>query len=86
MAAEILARNILVLEQLEEIVTAFYTEKIIFVLLKGIALINFFPEYIMSRTMEDIDLLIYPGQIEKAKQVLYQLKYQKSKLDPYAFK
>ena len=86
MSVEILARNILVLDQVEEIATAFSTESIYFVLLKGIALVNLLPEYLSYRVMEDIDILVRPEQLEKAKETLYSLRYKKSDYDPYAFR
>jgi len=82
---ETIARNLLILKQFEEISQKFQREKIDYILLKGIALITLFPEYIKYRQMEDIDLLIKPEQLKLAKIVLMSMGYKKAKQDPYAF-
>jgi len=82
---ETIARNLLILKQFEEISQKFKREKIDYILLKGIALITLFPEYIKYRQMEDIDLLIKPEHLKLAKLVLMSMGYKKAKQDPYAF-
>ncbi len=80
-----IARNLLILKQLEDILQKFQKDNIDFILLKGIALITLFPEYIKYREMEDIDILVKPEQLKLAKFSLLSMAYKKAKLDPYAF-
>jgi len=76
MDKNVLARNILILSQLDDIASAFAATGVRCALLKGAALILSFPSYAKTRNMEDIDLLIPPGQLAAAKEALSRLGYR----------
>ncbi len=82
MDRNILARNILILNQLEEIASAFSKNNISAVLLKGAALIVSFPAYSGIRNMEDIDMLVRPNDITAAKDTLSSMGYTPAPEDP----
>jgi len=71
--------------QLVEILDEFRQRRVQAILLKGAGLIELFPEYMREREMEDIDLLVKPGQLKQAKDALVSLGYTKAEKDPYAF-
>ncbi|OIO74709.1 MAG: hypothetical protein AUJ85_04940 [Elusimicrobia bacterium CG1_02_37_114] len=81
----IIARNILILEQLKEVIKAFGKQNIDVILLKGVSMLTLFPEYIREREMEDIDLLVRKSDIIRAKDTLISLGYEHVPDDPWAF-
>lgn len=85
MNKSILARNLSIHGQLEEITKALSADNIPVILLKGIALIELFPDYMGKRNMEDIDLLFRKQDISKARCVLQKLGYAPAPEDPWAF-
>lgn len=85
MDKNILARNILIIKQFEEIAACLKTNNIPVILLKGIALINIFPDYCAQRTMEDMDMLFSPHDIKTVRNLLFSLNYSSAPEDPWAF-
>lgn len=85
MESKIIARNIIILEQLKELNQEFLKNNIKIILLKGISLIILFPDYIKSRIMEDIDLLVKPDEFKKVENILYSLGYKNVVYDPFAY-
>lgn len=82
----ILARNILIHKQFETVSSVFSSMDIPVILLKGIALTELFPEYSAVRLMEDIDLLIRPYDMKRARAALVDLGYAPSPEDPWAYR
>jgi hypothetical protein len=80
-----IARNLLILAQLEETAHLFSRQAIPVVVLKGAALIQLHPSYCAERTMEDIDLLVRPGDLEKARRLLLFHGYTPARDDPAAY-
>lgn len=85
MDKNILARNILILKQFEEIADCLKTHNVPVILLKGIALINIFPDYCAQRIMEDMDMLFRPQDIKTVRNLLLSLNYSSAPEDPWAF-
>lgn len=82
MNRSILARNLLLNNELSTISQAFNASNIPLILLKGIALTHLFPEYSKERLMDDIDLLIQPKHIKDVRKILNSLKYKSIHDDP----
>lgn len=80
----ILVRNILIRKQIEEIVDECSRYNIKLVLLKGVALIELFPEYTFDREIEDIDVLIKESDYKRFVSLLEKLGYRRVPYDPYA--
>ncbi|MHB9154824.1 MAG: nucleotidyltransferase family protein [Endomicrobiales bacterium] len=81
----ILARNIRISRQTEELAAVFLHCGIPAVLLKGAALIQVFPAYCAERMMEDIDILLRPQDLAAARSLLLCRGYRPSPEDPCAF-
>ncbi|MBU2567959.1 MAG: nucleotidyltransferase family protein, partial [Elusimicrobia bacterium] len=80
-----IAKNILIHKQIGEVVSEFNRENIDFILLKGAALIEIFPDYAFSRDMEDIDILVKKRSFLMAKHILINIGYSCAIEDPGAF-
>jgi len=85
MNRQLLARNLLIRRQLQEIAAALHSAAIPVALLKGAALVECFPSYSAVRAMDDIDLLFKPSDIEPARRALESLGYKPVDNDPWAF-
>ncbi|OGS22802.1 MAG: hypothetical protein A2252_10780 [Elusimicrobia bacterium RIFOXYA2_FULL_39_19] len=85
MNKELFARNLRIHAQLYELLKEFSRAGIEVILLKGIALIELFPDYMHEREMEDMDLLIKPSKIKKVREIIKALGYKKAPLDPDAY-
>jgi hypothetical protein len=81
----VLARNLLLLSQAEEFSRLCAAAAIPVVLLKGIALVAIAGDYLPERTMDDIDLLIRPGDGSAVRALLRSAGYLPSPEDPRAF-
>jgi hypothetical protein len=82
----ILARNLMIHKQIEDIAAVLNGRGITAVLLKGAALIEAFPDYMNERVMEDIDLMLSPGDISKAREAFLSAGYEPAPEDPWAFR
>jgi hypothetical protein len=80
----VIARNLLILDQLREIDEALENKNIKLILLKGAALIELAPDYAAQRIMDDIDILVRPEYREKLRHVLLSLGYEPARYDPNA--
>jgi len=78
----IIARNILIHKEIEKISQKCVENSIKLVLLKGVALIELFPEYSFERYMEDVDVLIEEKSLKKFRDILFSLGYNEYKEDP----
>lgn len=78
----IIARNIVIHNEIEKIAKECIKNGIKMILLKGAALIELFPEYSFSRDMEDVDVLVEEKNLDKFKKILENLGYQDVKDDP----
>lgn len=76
MNKNILARNIVLLEELEKILKKFNEENIEVILMKGCSLLGRVYSNLDEREMEDIDLLIQKKDSSKIKSILQELGYQ----------
>ena len=85
MNKEILARNLLILDQLKEITEVFKVNNIPVIFLKGSALTQVFQEYAFTRYMDDIDILVKPTDRSKVRTSLNSLNYFAVKEDPGSF-
>lgn len=79
---QILARNILIHNELEKISEECEKNGIKLILLKGAALIELFPEYSFEREMEDVDVLIEEKNFLKFLNILRSLGYEYYSEDP----
>lgn len=79
---QILARNILIHNELEKISEECEKNGIKLILLKGAALIELFPEYSFEREMEDIDVLVDKNNFYKFLNILKNLGYKNYPQDP----
>jgi len=84
MDKNILAKNLIILKQLENIAAEFRRLGIPAVLLKGAALIISFPGYAKTRNMEDIDVLLAPEDTGPARKALHGLGYRSLSEDPFS--
>ena len=80
----VLPRTLLIHRQYTELAKAFKAARVPFILLKGIALIECFPELMPGRNMEDMDILVPPEKLETAKKLLETLGYWPAPQDPSA--
>ncbi len=78
----ILAKNILIHKQIEEIYDECEKHNIKLVLLKGAALVELFAEYSFWRDMEDIDVLVNKKDYDKFVNLLKVLGYKNMPFDP----
>lgn len=86
MDKNVLARNLLILAQLDELLAPLKERGIPVILLKGVALIVTVPEYAGERLMDDIDLLIPQARLKEARTVLSSLGYTPVPEDPCALR
>lgn len=82
MSKNILARNIIIHNYIEQISNECSKQGIRFILLKGAALIELFPEYSFEREMEDIDVLVEEKFYNKFIDILQKLGFKQSQTDP----
>ena len=82
----ILAKNLIIQKQIEDIARQFKKNGIKGVLLKGAALVLAFPSYAKTRNMEDIDMLVLPEDLSNARDILSGLGYIPFPEDPCAMK
>ncbi|PIU82962.1 MAG: hypothetical protein COS68_06600 [Elusimicrobia bacterium CG06_land_8_20_14_3_00_38_11] len=85
MNKNILARNILIFEQIKNILKEFKKEKIPVILLKGSALISTVYDDISLRPMEDIDILVKRDDLKKATACMLGTGYHLQTTGEYAF-
>jgi len=78
----ILAKNLLVHKQIEEICDECEKQNIKLVLLKGAALVELFPEYSFYRDMEDIDVIVCKKDYDKFINLLKSLGYKNMPSEP----
>ncbi|MCB4790950.1 MAG: nucleotidyltransferase family protein [Elusimicrobia bacterium] len=81
----ILTRNLLILHQLKELAWVLENEGVPVILLKGAALINTVEDYASERIMDDIDLLLKPGDMIKTRNTLNSLGYSAFNSDSGSF-
>jgi len=77
---ETLARNTVLLQELERILAAFEKAGIAVIVLKGAALAQTVYEDIGLRPMSDIDLLVRPEDVWRATHLLQRLEYVREKI------
>lgn len=82
MKSSVLARNILIHDQIKKIAEVCEKNNIKLVLLKGAALVELFPEYSFEREMEDIDVLVEKKDLKKFVDILKGLGYKHYPEDP----
>ncbi len=80
----VLPRTLLIHRQYGELAKAFTSARIPFMLLKGVAFIECFPDLMRSRNMEDMDIMVPPAKYESARKVLANLGYWPAPQDPAA--
>ncbi|MCS7151028.1 MAG: nucleotidyltransferase family protein [Endomicrobia bacterium] len=80
----VLARNVLIHNEIERISNECVRNNIKLILLKGAALIELFPEYSFEREMEDVDILIEKENYIKFIKILKKLGYSEVPYDPNA--
>ncbi len=78
----ILAKNILIHSELENICKICSQQNIKIVLYRGAAMVEIFPEYTFEREMEDVDVLIEPHNVEQFRKILSSLGYIDREDDP----
>jgi hypothetical protein len=82
----LIAKNLIIQKQIEEISEKFGRHGIKAVLLKGAALVSAFPVYYKTRNMEDIDMLVLPKDVPASRKILFELGYIPSLEDPHSMK
>jgi hypothetical protein len=82
----VLTTNLIRLKHLGDLTSLTGLRNIPVILLKGIALIEVFPEYLYSRNMEDADLLFRPGDMAKVRELLKGMGYLPAKSDPWSYR
>ncbi len=82
MNSSLVAKNVLIHKQIEEICDECEKQEIKLVLLKGAALIELFPEYSFYRDMEDIDVMVNKKDYDKFVKLLKNLGYKNVPSDP----
>lgn len=82
----LLAKNLIIQKQIEDIAVQFSKNGVTAVLLKGAALVLAFPGYAKTRNMEDVDMLVLPKDLPKARKILLNLGYIPFPEDPHAMK
>ncbi len=85
MNASVLARNILIIEQLKEILEIFNSSNIKVMPVKGAAFLCGQFNRIDSRTMEDIDVIIKKEDYQKAESALIKNGYRLQRTGEYTF-
>lgn len=81
----LIARNLLILQQLHETALRFAQERIPAMVLKGAALLSLKETCIAERPMEDIDLMVRPDDISRSRSLLVTMGYAAAPEDPNAF-
>jgi hypothetical protein len=80
-----LSRNLLIHRQLESIAHLLHGSGILVIVLKGAALVELAPAYMVERLMEDIDLLVHPDDAAGFIALLQQAGYHRVPEDPEAW-
>ena len=86
MDKNILARNLLILNQLENISSELLKRSLHVCVLKGAALMLAFPDYAKERLMEDIDMLVRPSELSEVRKLFLSMNYTPVNGDPCAMK
>lgn len=76
MNTQTIGRNLLIYAELAKVLNRFNEEQIPVIVLKGAAFAETVYENIGERTMDDVDLLVKPRDIERTKNLMFELGYQ----------